>query len=232
MAQDKDKLADALSAMFNGGHEEEHAEPEAQEHDIAESQAADEAPPAPEPVPAPAPAAAAPRPAAQPARPSRPAAPSVATPQPAPQVPNAPASTRRPARPSAPTATSQSAAPSPVGPSPVAPARAARPSAPVVDRPPEPVAPVSYARKNVKPAKQALTGTIEFRRALIPSCLVLGVLFPLLTILFFARPKTDALRAIPPYLPIAMAVIGVVLLAIGALNMVLVKNELDAKKPK
>jgi protein-S-isoprenylcysteine O-methyltransferase Ste14 len=90
---------------------------------------------------------------------------------------------------------------------------------------------VSYARKPVARAKRkSKTGSIEFRRTLIPSCLVVGSMFVLLTILFFFQPADAALRQARVFVPIAIGVLGVVLLAVGVFNMLLVKKELERKQ--
>lgn len=72
--------------------------------------------------------------------------------------------------------------------------------------------------------------SLEYRRTLIPSCLVVGVMFPLLTIAFFLQPQTWALRHANLLIPVSIGIVGLLVLGVGVLNMLMVKKELEAQK--
>ncbi len=215
---DKDKLADALNAL-SGGHEADDTHESIEsETQVDESQAAEVSL---DPASAPA------EKTSRPARPSSPA-------QPVPAAPaQTPTSTTRPSRPMSPVIGSSPAA-NPPQTSPQA--RSSRPAAPIISRAPDAtsstVQPVNYAsRKPVaKKKKKSLTGSIEFRRTMIPPCLVVGASFIVMTGLFFLQPESSALRQARVILPIGMGILGFILLAVGAFNMLLVKKELDAHR--
>ena len=262
---EKDKFADALSAMHAGDVEDEHHDEEALAEPVQE-QVADPVPepepvpkpepvptpvpipkpvPGPEPVPipqplppvpapAPVPVASKPAPATtQPERSSRPSAPAISSA--APVTPTA-----RPSRPAGPSIAKPAAPQTPATPAaPASAVRPSRPSQPVVAAPhpgdatAATVQPVSYAsRRPPAKKKQSLTGSIEFRRTLIPPCLVVGGSFLLLTAIFFMLPSTAALSHASIILPLGIGIVGLMVLGVGALNMIMVKKELDSKKTR
>ena len=151
-------------------------------------------------TPAPPPPAAAPAPAPRTARPSAPVLKNRPSPVPAPAAPQ-PAPAGRPARPAKPAAAAQSAAP------------------------------VDYAaRKPVRKKPVPYFASLDFKQTIIPPCLCVGLGFLVLTVLFFLQPATSALRMGGVLLPAGMAVVGLILLAVGVANVLIVKREL-AKPP-
>jgi hypothetical protein len=224
MSGDNDKLADALHALTSGDNDHEPVHEEVHDDAHAAPPAA-EAPPAAAPPPPAAAPVAAPRPAAPAsARPAMPTPANRPTPQPQPDL-----KASRPARPTMPTPATQPVAAAPAA----APVRQSRPSAPTPASTPAPVAaaPVEYARKKiVVKKKKSFMQTLEFRQTIIPSCLVFGVTCPLLTLIFFLLPETNAIRHASLVLPLSVLVVGLLLLALGVMNMLLVKKELDAQK--
>lgn len=225
---DKDSFADALHAL-SAGNDQETDEAIIEETPLESEAVISEPTPAPvTPTPiAPAPVATAP------VAPTRSVSPMAsATPQPT------PAAKQRPTRPSAPGITAPQKPTSPTSPTsptptptPSAPARPSRPAAPAPIATP---APVDYARKTVrksasKPKFKA--GSLQVRQTLIPPCLVAGGMFLLMGIAFFLQPSTFALRQISLYFPLGIGIMGAVVLALGIFNIILVKKELDRKKP-
>ncbi|MBC7783022.1 MAG: hypothetical protein H7144_04210 [Burkholderiales bacterium] len=79
-----------------------------------------------------------------------------------------------------------------------------------------------------KPAMQK--SAIEFRRTLIPPCLVLGAMLIGLAITYWFQSPTAMLRRFSVGVPTAAAIFGALLIALGVFNMLVVKNELDARK--
>lgn len=92
------------------------------------------------------------------------------------------------------------------------------------------VHPVNYAARRPTRKNQSLFASQEFRRTLIPPCLVVGATFLLLMLIFFMLPASAALRQASIILPVGLGVTGLLLLGLGVLNMILVKKELDAAK--
>ncbi len=52
-------------------------------------------------------------------------------------------------------------------------------------------------------------------------------MFPLLAMAFFLQPSTSALRHANLLFPVTLAVLGLAVLAVGVLNMLMVKKELE-----
>jgi hypothetical protein len=73
--------------------------------------------------------------------------------------------------------------------------------------------------------------TLDFRRTLIPPCLVVGVGLLLCTALFYLQSPHAALRHASPLLPIGMAMIGGLVLAAGVFNMLLVRAQQASAAP-
>ena len=94
----------------------------------------------------------------------------------------------------------------------------------------EPATVIDYAKQKKAPARKSTVASLEFRRTLIPPCLVVGIAFPILTLLFFLQPSTSALRHANVLIPIVIALVGFAVLAVGVLNMLMVKKELDAQQ--
>lgn len=80
------------------------------------------------------------------------------------------------------------------------------------------------------PNRKLQTGSLEFRRTLIPPCLVVGICFIVFMLFFFFQPEDAALRQIRWVVPAGMGIMGCLLLGIGVLNMLLVKKELDIRQ--
>jgi len=226
--RNNDDLARALSAMSNTDADDSHEDvDDADDADAeVENEISDVAPePAPETAPVAQPAARTEsRPQTSPksspvARPvsrseSRPESRPVARPAVAVSTTPAPTPAAAPARPSRP---SRPSAPQPV----------ARIEAPVQQQV------VSYAaRKAASKSKAAAYATSEFRRTMIPSCLVVGVMFPLMFVAFFLQPASAALRQTTILLPVGILVIGLLVLGVGMMNMMLVKKEIEAAQVK
>lgn len=72
--------------------------------------------------------------------------------------------------------------------------------------------------------------SIEFRRTLIPPCLVLGAMLIALAIAYWFQSPTATLRRFSTAVPVAAAIFGALLISLGVFNMLVVKNELDARK--
>lgn len=80
------------------------------------------------------------------------------------------------------------------------------------------------------PKRKLRTGSLEFRRTLIPPCLVVGICFIIFMLFFFFQPEDAALRQVRWVVPVGMGIMGCLLLGIGVLNMLLVKKELDLRQ--
>jgi hypothetical protein len=74
-----------------------------------------------------------------------------------------------------------------------------------------------------------MMSSLPFRQTIIPTCLVLGSAFLVLTLLFFVQPQSSAIRHASIVFPISLALVGVLLLVVGVLNMMLVKRELSGE---
>lgn len=119
------------------------------------------------------------------------------------------------------------------------PNRSARPSEPGVTQPMSESmspsvssGPSNYSRKSATRARsrKSLSGSLEFRRTLIPPCLVVGTCFVGFMLFFFFQPEDAALRQIRWVVPVGMGILGFLLLGVGVLNMFLVKKELDLRR--
>lgn len=116
---------------------------------------------------------------------------------------------------------------------PTAPSTPAAPAAPRIQTPARPTKAaaqlvpetVPYAPKHITPARLAAIGGVQLKRTMIPICLTLGSLFVVTGILFFAQDPRAALRSLPVALPLAVLFLGVVLLALAAFNMMLVRAQ-------
>jgi hypothetical protein len=80
------------------------------------------------------------------------------------------------------------------------------------------------------PPRMPVYKTIGFRRTLIPVCLVLGVMLPVMgAVKFVADPDATA-AAMAPWLSGTLIALGLLLLVIGVLNMLAVKQQLEAAR--
>ena len=121
---------------------------------------------------------------------------------------SAPSRPAAPGRPSGPGSASRS-----VGPH-SAPAGAAKPAA-----------------RRKPPAKAGLFGSLGFRQTIIPICLTTGLLLIASVVLFYLQDPTAVLRQLSPAFPVLALVFGLILLGVGALNMILVQRQLAPKTP-
>lgn len=254
--KDKNDLADALARLAAGEHVEEPHDPDASHHghdsiepppkippkpaqpqfrqtpgSPARPAGANPPPPAQKPATAPANRTVAPgqmpaRPAAPAARPAAPIA--SASTEPAAPVAKRPATpTARPATPAAPNLTPPEDLP-PVDPTPdtqdavdddamLAPA----PDASVFAPKPRPA-----PRK----ARPPIFKTLEFRQTVIPIMLTTGSIMIIFSILPVVMGPDSAFADLYIWLQIAMALFGLMLLGLAALNMMQVKKELEERR--
>ncbi|GIW76542.1 MAG: hypothetical protein KatS3mg104_1605 [Phycisphaerae bacterium] len=119
------------------------------------------------------------------------------------------------------------------------PNRVDRPSQPGVTQPiSESISPSvssgssNYSKKSATQARsrKSISGSLEFRRTLIPPCLVVGTCFIGFMLFFFFQPEDAALRQVRWVVPVGMGILGFLLLGVGVLNMFLVKKELDHRR--
>lgn len=90
---------------------------------------------------------------------------------------------------------------------------------------------VDSKQSSAKPrSRKSRVGSLEFRRTLIPPCLVVGTCFIGFMMFFFLQPDDAALRQVRGVVPVGIGIIGCLLLGVGVFNMLLVKNELDFRR--
>jgi len=115
----------------------------------------------------------------------------------------------------------------PASPAPAAPRASNRPatpmSAPLAAPPPQRVAMVRRRRRLVQ--------TLGFKRTIIPVLLTLGALCPTLGLLgFFVSPISPFAKLAEGWFSISFVLIGLVMLGLGVLTMLQVRNELSKRQ--
>jgi uncharacterized membrane protein YidH (DUF202 family) len=71
-----------------------------------------------------------------------------------------------------------------------------------------------------------------FRRTIIPILLTMGVALPACAVWWCALDEDSPLKLLGLRFPITLAVVGVVLLALGIVNVVQVKHQLEIEAPQ
>lgn len=69
-------------------------------------------------------------------------------------------------------------------------------------------------------------GAIEFRRTLIPPCLVTGLGLIGVAVTLYLLPEGSLYRGLPSYIPPTLLGLGVLVLALGGINMATVARDL------
>jgi hypothetical protein len=198
--ENEDETADALRRLAEAQHDSSHGEAAPSDSNIPME---------------------APQNAPQPQR-QRPAAPGGSSEQKAP-----PARPARPARPEAPSAWIEESPPVEVPP-----AQSEEPVFVADDDDDAAVAPAPEPAVFVsKKSAVSLHGpSIEFRRTLIPILLTFGVALPATGIWWFTLDSESPIKVLGLFFPITLMVLGVMLLALAAMNMAQVKR-LMQKRP-
>lgn len=237
MAKKNDDLAAALNALASGHEPEEDSASES--HHAAEVYDEPAAPVTPPPVARPAkvarPAPVTPAvPVARSTRPTAPASPkATATPTPTPVVEARPASRVRASAPTArPIAPATPAPPEPVEVASDSPFDHAPPDdddAVIVPAPDQSVfAPRPKAAPAVRKARTPIYQTLEFRQTVIPIMLTSGVLAIVLGAIRFGLSDDSIFSAVHSSVAIVLIVLGFMLLGAAALNIMQVKQMLEA----
>lgn len=79
------------------------------------------------------------------------------------------------------------------------------------------------------PGRAALYQTLEFRRTVIPVLLVSGLLLIILGLAAYIVSPTSPLTALPAWMPPALILFGLAVLAVAALNMASVKAQTEQR---
>jgi hypothetical protein len=86
---------------------------------------------------------------------------------------------------------------------------------------------LARAKPRLSTRRTPYVKTLHFRRTIIPVLLMLGVSLPALAIYWLTIDKDSLLRSTGAALPIVLASVGAVMLALAILNMIVVKQELQ-----
>jgi hypothetical protein len=125
-----------------------------------------------------------------------------------------------------------------------------RPSVPQVSSPGESPPPAPFVHEDddivpvPAPSMQALVSlaandaartrilarSIFFRRTIIPVLLTVGLMLPILSLLWLGTGLDSPLRRIGAWLPITLAILGAVLLVLAVLNMAQVKHAIEESR--